>query len=579
MKFLDYLVESRKLVTAKREDFGATVSINLITNFTDTILQQALVGVALSQNVYPDVHVVPYKQYHLHLKDPKSDLRRRSADITFIFFDVNPFKDSEFLSRAHFEEVLADIEQYVKDSKGMVVVNSFIASYQSAYGNLVAENPKFALIHEYNKKLDALSATNPNVTVFDTNRLVHILGESNAFDLRGIYAFDIPFTNDFMALMAEEWFAYIRALIGGVKKCIVLDLDNTLWGGVVGELGPLGIALGPDYPGNAFVNFQRALLDFCNRGIILAINSKNNPADVAEAFEKNHYFVLGEKNFSAIRTNWDDKIANMKSIAEELNIGLDSMVFIDDDPLHRAMVAAALPEVTVPDWSMPPEEYTRALYGLNLFHQFSLTDEDREKGRMYAEERQRKNVRERAVDVNDYIASLGITMTISMNDETLSPRLAQMTQKTNQFNLTTQRYGEHDIRKFLADDNLAFSGKVDDKFGDYGTVILAIVKNGAGVGLKKDEAALDSFLMSCRVMGRGIECAFIDHVIRELHAREVKKLHAKFIPTAKNDPAKNFLHEHGFSQTPKGNDDYILDIETYIAHPCEKVNKAIIITP
>ena len=275
-------------------------------------------------------------------------------------------------------------------------------------------SPFFTLVEEYNKRLEELAAELPNLIVFDTNRLVHLLGEKQTFDARGTHAFDIPFTSEFMAMLAEEWTAYVRALMGKTKKCIVLDLDNTLWGGVVGELGPTGIALGPDYPGSAFVAFQHALLDFYERGIILAINSKNNLEDVLEVFKKNSAMVLKEEHFSAIRANWNDKADNLIDIAKELNIGLESMVFFDDDILNRNIVRGRLPEVTVPEFSLPPEDYVKTLYALDVFNQFSLTEEDTKKGKMYAEERQRKQVMKGAKGLDDYIKELNIVMRVEV---------------------------------------------------------------------------------------------------------------------------------------------------------------------
>ena len=387
--------------------------------------------------------------------------------------------------------------------------------------------------------------------------------------MRWLHASDIPFSNVFMAALAEEWVAYARVLLGKSKKCIVLDLDNTLWGGVVGEVGPRGIALGPDYPGSAFVNFQQALLEFYDRGILLAIASRNNPADVAEVFEKNPYMVLKEKHFSAIRTDWKTKPEMIREIAEELNIGTDSMVFLDDDPVNREMVRGELPGVAVPDFSLPPEEYAPLLHSLNLFHQFSLTGEDLAKGRMYAEERQRKKVLLQAKSPDAYIAELDIRITVAVNDRDLIPRLSQLTLKTNQFNLTTRRYSEADILKFMESGALVISGNVTDKFGDYGTVILAIVVPDRGDPRK---TTLDTMLMSCRVMGRGVECSFMDYLLRELGRRSIISLEAEFISTVKNVPAKkDFLAEHGFGEGLRCS----LDVVSYLNIGCPRLHVAV----
>ena len=262
-------------------------------------------------------------------------------------------------------------------------------------------------------RLQELADELPNLYVFDTNKVVHFLGESHVRDLRGIYAFDMPFSNDFFVALSSEWLSFIHATTGRSRKCIVLDLDNTLWGGVVGEQGPLGIELGPQYPGLAFQNFQRALLKLLQRGVILAISSKNNLADVREVFEKNPHMILKEEHFAAVRANWQDKSVNIQSIAHELNIGTNSMVFIDDNPLEREQVVQRLPEVLVPDFSIEPEQFVQKLYSLNVFHQMTLTQEDAKKNQMYAEERKRREAFLSAQSPEDYIASLKIRLSVS----------------------------------------------------------------------------------------------------------------------------------------------------------------------
>lgn len=573
METLDYLKKAADQFKSLPDDFPARMCISIVTDFTDDILKNIFSGALLSEDIYPTVYKVPYRQYHFELKDPSSGLYAANSEVTFMCFSMNPFKDSELrMSRDHFEGLLGDIERYAAATKGTVVVNSFVMSYRSAYGIMPERGPFFALVRDYNQRLGELASRVPNIVILDTNRIVHGLGELNVFDMRGLYAFDLPFTHAFMTALAEEWAAYTRALIGRIKKCIVVDLDNTLWGGVVGELGPTGIALGPDYPGNAFMNFQRALLDFYNRGIVLAIASKNNPEDVEEVFRSNPYMVLKERHFAAMRIGWGDKAENIMDMARELNIGAESMVFIDDDPLNRTMVRERLPGVSVPEFSLPPEEYARALYDLDLFTQLSLTEEDLQRGKMYADERQRKKTIASAKSIDEYVAELGIAIRVSKNEQPLIPRISQLTLKTNQFNLTTRRYTEHDIHDLIKRGALVFSGEVSDKFGDYGTVVVAIVVPDRTT---EYEAVLDTFLMSCRVMGRNVECAFMDYVAHELHARNIRKLHAEFIPTAKNKPTETFLSDHGFAA--EAGMRYVLDIPAYAAKPCPKVNKAVTI--
>ena len=562
---LKYLKHAANYERLKLADFRRKLSVNLITNFTDDAFQKILAGVCIDEGIYPLISKVPYKQYHLVLKNLHS---QRNCDVTFIFFDINQYLFSEFHSdKRHFYEILNDIKRYCLGSKGLVVMNSFILPYQGAYGILYNKSPLFNLIKKYNQALENLSKEVKNFNLFDLNKLVHELGESNIRDFRGLYAFDMPFSNYFVSAVCRAWLSHFKTLMGQSKKCIVLDLDDTLWGGIVGELGATNIHLGPGYPGVAFQNFQRALLDFYNRGIILAINSKNNAGDVKEVFKKNKHMILKENNFASIKVNWENKAENLIEISKELNIGLDSMVFIDNDPLNRELIREKLPEVLVPDFSVSPEEFTKTLFSLDVFNQLAITKEDKLKGKMILAERHRKVLSESIGDINEYISKLNISIEASINDADLLPRLSQLTLKTNQFNLTTKRYNEKEMNDLLKSGALIISGSMIDKFGQYGTVILAIIDT------KGKEASLDSFLMSCRAMGRGVEYRFLDAVIKKLKDKKILSLRASFIPTAKNQPTKKLLADMNLKSKGKG--EYFLDIASYYKKRPSLVNDSI----
>ena len=554
MEFLEYI----KLANSTKAKDDTPVKLSVVTNFTDAMLVKTFTGVLLSEGVTPEIFAVPYKQYHLHLKDRTGPLYEAQADLTFIFFDINSYRRSAFTEdREHVAEVLSDIKEYCVHTKAPVVVSSFALPYAGGYGNLFAHDPLYQLVRKANGLLEALAEELPNLYVCDTNALVHRHGERALRDFRGLYAFDVPFTNDFIVELAREWASYVRAKLGRTKKCIVLDLDNTLWGGVVGEVGPLGIAVGPDYPGLAFQNFQHALLSLYGRGIILAVNSRNNPEDVAEVFAKNPHMALKENHFAASRVNWNDKAKNLMELAEELNIGLDSMVFLDDDAVNRDLVRSLLPQVSVPELPPEPELYVPMLYALNVFNQFALTEEDRKRVVMYQEERQRREVKYSTQNLDEYIAALGITVNVKKNDTASSARLSQLTQKTNQFNITTRRYTEKEILAFIEEGALIFSGDVADKFGEYGKTIMAIV-----TPVKDGVADLDTFLMSCRIMGRRVEYGFMGHIGSELAKAGVKQLTATFIPSPKNIPAADFLPSLGFSESKREGDtvQYVINV-------------------
>jgi FkbH-like protein len=289
----------------------------------------------------------------------------------------------------------------------------------------------------------------------------------------------------------------------GAVKCIVLDCDNTLWGGIIGEDGIAGIQIGETYPGVCFRQFQHQLLQLKQLGFLLAINSKNQEQDVRAVFERHPGMALRYDDFAAARINWDNKASNMLSLAEELNIGVDSFLFIDDNPFEVDLIRRELPAVrclTMPAdaWKIP-----MLLPDCGLADTLRVTSEDANRSRLYSDERQRSDLQKRCGTYDDYLASLGMTLTFECFDaEKHLSRAAQLTQKTNQFNLTTRRYTEADLRQAWENGAAIFMASLRDRFGDYGRILLAIVKRQA-----RGIAELDTFLMSCRVIGRGVEDA------------------------------------------------------------------------
>lgn len=538
MNHLSILNSANKYKDLDPKDFKKQIDLNIVTNFTDDYLKKALIGLCLENKIYPKIHTNPYKQYHFSLKQEQAELWRDSAQITFFFFDTNIYLQNEFSDKNHFDEFINDLKNFISKTKGKIIINTFPIPTQSAYETLHKEDSLVKNVKIYNSELEKISEHNKNVHIIDTNKLIRKLGEKNSRDMRHLYAHDIPFTHEFLLETAKEWLSYIKMIQGGAKKCIVVDLDNTLWGGVVGEVGPLGITLGPQYPGNAYKAFQNTLLSYYNRGVILAINSRNNEADVLEVFEKNKEMVLSPKHFASMAINWNDKATNLKAIAEDLNIGIDSLVFIDDDTFNRELVKKELPEVLVPDFE-DPTELSTILLGLNAFPILKITEEDKERNKMYADEKERKQILTKSGNIDEYIKKLNIKVRIEINSKELLPRLAQLTQKTNQFNLTTKRYTEEVISNMIKDGALLYSGDVVDSFGPYGITIMAIVK------VNNDQAELDNFLMSCRIMGRGIEYAFISKIIEDLKNRGINNISASYIPTQKNPPAKDFLQTAG----------------------------------
>lgn len=416
-------------------------------------------------------------------------------------------------------------------------------------------------INNYNNKLYQLSSQHSNLKVFEFSDFINQHPKQTLIDWK-FYYISQTLISPKLAKPFQLWFSEkINALLSKRKKCLVLDLDNTLWGGVLGEEGIHGIKLGNSYSGNSFTDFQKAILEANKNGVILAICSKNNESDVFEAFEKHPGMILKKSNFSAYRINWNDKATNIAELATELNIGLDSFVFLDDSPVERLFVMKSLPDVTVPDFPKQPYElltFFKEVYK-KYFQIYLLTNEDKEKTLQYQENKIRSDFKNNFADTESFIRNLEIEISVSIANPFNIARIAQMTQKTNQFNLTTKRYSENDIQNFIDKNHLVVCASVKDKFGDNGITALCI----STIDTNNKKAVIDTFLMSCRILGRNIENAFLSYVLNILHGKGISEVEATFIKTAKNMQVENFYEKFGFQLTnsTKETNQYTLNIK------------------
>lgn len=321
-----------------------------------------------------------------------------------------------------------------------------------------------------------------------------------------------------------------------MKKCIVLDLDNTLWGGVVGEDGPENIALSLTGQGAHFTAFQQALLDLHDRGVILAINSRNNESDAHRVIRENPNMILKEKHFAASRINWNAKHQNMRELASELNIGLDSMVFLDDNPAERAEMRHFLPEVETPELPSDPAGYVSFLHSLPYFPTAALTDEDKMRGNFYVTERLRQAAEKEFPDRDSFLRSLNLRFTIHNNDRSALPRLSQLTDKTNQFNTNKKPMSESELLALIdAGTHEIIHGRLMDRFGDHGIIALALLEK------RGEDWHIPSLLMSCRILSRGVEHAFLHALSKRASSEGATHLTIDVVPTEKNQPARDFV--------------------------------------
>lgn len=411
----------------------------------------------------------------------------------------------------------------------------------------------------YNQTLRELAQSHSNLKIIDFSGFISSHPAEEWVDWKYYYLSQMP-VNPRLATAFVSWFQrQIDSIELKRKKCLVLDLDNTLWGGILGEDGINGIQIGNDYPGNAYLAFQRYLLELSKAGVILTVCSKNNEADVLALWHEHPANVLRDEHFAARRINWQDKATNIRELARELNIGLDSMVFVDDNPTERELVKQMLPEVSVPDFPSQPYQLPRLAQQLvrDYFTVYTLTDEDRTKTEQYRSNAQRAAQQARFTDLNDYLRSLEIRLTLAPANPMTIERVAQMTQKTNQFNLTTKRYTDADIQQFIQSGARVVTLSVADKFGDNGITGLIIVTFS-----EHKVAVIDTLLMSCRILGKGIETAFVDRVLRNLFAEGIERVEACYLPTAKNSQVADFYPQMGFTSI-SNEGEYALDATAY----------------
>lgn len=541
--------------------------LGIIHTYTSDLLDPWLNMAAALQGLELQTYHAPYG-LTLQEAQANSGLLKHEPDLTLLLLQredlhpdlAKPFSSLDFARRAELSKEIIErlhvlVSQFRMHKVGHIVLTILPSVFSPGLGIYDAQS-------EYSEgawwaalKADigrSMRETMQASLFLDLDDVVQQVGRKSFFDYRFWYSARFPFA----AEAAREISRRIISLGAVIKlpkaKVIVLDADNTLWGGIIGEDGINGIALGPDYPGNAFLDFQRRILGYQQRGLILALCSKNNPADVDQVFQEHPHQILRDKHFAARRVNWLPKPDNLISLAEELNLGLDSFVFVDDSDHECAAVRHALPQVEVIKTPRKPADLATCLDHVARLEVLSLTAEDLSKTELYAQERRRREFGETfnagSGDLKAYLASLKMKMRVFLNSSDHLARISQLTQKTNQFNLTTRRYNEHQMQEFIrADEWLVAYFSLTDVFGDSGIVGLAIFHITA-----PQRAELDTFLMSCRVIGREAEAAFLQSLLRRLAEQGISEVIASYKPTSKNDMAKQFLPDQGFEQFAEG---------------------------
>jgi FkbH-like protein len=534
----------------------AKFKLVILRSFTVEPIVPLLRAEAFAGGIDLEVHVGDFNTYVQDLLDGQSSLYRFAPNAAVLAVRTDQaapelWRDFADLApeaaQAGAERVVHGYEQWIgafrKHSQAALIIHSLERPSIPSLGVLDSQSEagQSGLIRQINRELRRIAAGFHGVYSLDYDALVARHGSEHWHDERKWLTARLPIATGYLLQMAREWMRFIVSLSGRIAKVLVVDLDNTLWGGVIGEDGMAGIKVGPEYPGAAYQALHRALLDLSRKGILLAVCSKNNLDDAMEALEKHPGMLVRAKHFAAMRINWTDKAQNLREIAAELNVGIDSLAFLDDNPFEREQVRAALPEVTVIDLPKNPLEYAAAVRNCAAFERLTLSAEDQQRTEMYAAQKQRTGAEQTFQSKEDFFRFLEQEAELEPVSDLTLARVAQLTQKTNQFNLTTRRYTEAQIAEMAKKpDWHIFSIRVRDRFGEHGLVGVAITHD---VG---EQCEVDTFLLSCRVIGRTVETALLAHLAESAVQHGRKRLEGWFLPTKKNAPARDFYEQHGF---------------------------------
>ena len=481
-----------------------------------------------------------YSTIHQSILDPQSRLYEFDPDIVFLFTsyrDVKCALPPGTNAKVVEETISAAIDECVslwkvlrQKSNCHIIQNNADMPYHRVFGNYET-TPVWGQIHLLRQfNLNLTNALELGVSILDLDFLASVYGLRRWHDSRFWYHSKHPFALDATGLVANELSRTIGAIKGVAKKCLVLDLDNTLWGGVIADDGLEAIELGSGSVGEAFVDFQRYLLKLKERGIILAVVSKNEEEIAKEPFLKHPDMVLKLEDIVIFKANWRDKASNIKEIADSLNIGLDSIVFVDDNPVEREFVKINLPEVSVPQMPIDPSAYIDTMSSGSYFETIVFSDEDSIRSTYYRSNIERTVFQNQFSDLSDYLRSLDMEMIVNQFDEFHLPRIAQLINKSNQFHLTTTRYTEGEISSIGQDkDRNGLYFKLKDRFGDNGLISAVILQKQPDLSIY-----IDTWVMSCRVLSRGVEEFICSEIISFAKERQCQKIIGKYIPTSKN---------------------------------------------
>ena len=568
------LKELKKLT--RTEVPGQKCKIALLGDTATQLLATALVGEAASRNTALDLYEGEYSQVERQLLDATSEVYQFDADFILIFQSTHKLGEHHSLLPAERQAALADerlafiasvCENEAMKSKKIICMNypEIDDTVFGSYANKVTTSLTYQ-VRKLNYELMNLAGQYPNLYICDIAGLQNKLGRDVMFAPNVYVSTEMILSVDALPYVASRVMDIVCAVRGQFKKCLILDLDNTVWGGVIGDDGLEGIQLGHGLGiGKAFTEFQMWVKKLKQRGIIICVASKNNEDTAKEPFEKHPDMVLKLDDIAVFQANWETKVDNIRTIQSILNISFDSMVFLDDNPFERNMVRENIPGITVPELPEDPGEYLEYLYGLNLFETASYSQADKDRTKQYQVEAKRVSLSKTFTNEADFLKSLNMVSVVSGFTKFNTPRVAQLSQRSNQFNLRTVRYTEADIAALAADEDVIdLSFTLEDKFGDNGLIAVIIMK-------RQDAETLfvDTWFMSCRVLKRGMENFTLNTMVERARRAGYKYIIGEYLPTPKNKMVEGHYQGLGFQPVADATTaQFVLSVDDYQPREC-----------
>jgi len=546
------------------------MKVGLISNSTTKLIVPALIASALRYGIILEVIEAEYNQVAQEAFSEYSILKDHKLNAVLLSIDYHglpilPTPGNKEAADKSVQDCLGYIKSLLislkSKTKSSIIFQNIAVNVEKISGSVEARLPGTLpwLINRINIELDNL--VSEDYFIFDIAGLASNVGQSNWHDPRLWHMAKLPFSEKYIPIYSDYFCRILSAKLGGMRRCIVLDLDNTLWGGVIGDDGIEGIHIGNGNAlGESFLHLQKILLQLRERGVVLAVSSKNEDLTARQPFREHPDMLLREEHIAVFQANWTDKASNIIAIAKTLSLGLDSIVFLDDNPAERMQVRNELPEVAVPELPTEPALYARTLIAAGYFESIALSSEDLKRADFYQDNAKRVQILNQSSDMESYLNSLDMHMQLTQFDAIGRFRICQLINKSNQFNLTTKRYSEIDIKKFEKDD--AFYTRqicLKDKFGDNGMISVIICEKDTNFW------KIDTWLMSCRVLGRGVEIAALNDIILNAKKNGVNILTGEYISTPRNVIVKDHYKKLGFTKTSvhKEIETWSLDIKDY----------------